>query len=405
MSSPDTSVQPSVPAWMRPWWFLAGLLAGLGALSYEGWQRGHTDFHPGFSRIYPAISPETNYLPTLDELLSIVRHRCRRDQVLVVVGGNSILAGVWQPEPDLWTKRLQEKLGDRYCVVNLAFRGGSPTDGGAVVAEVLRREFPRQIYVANEAPFNGVEAFAHEPYRYLFWQAYFRGWLLDSPGREKQISRFKWNAGQHKAYNEAAASVWLDEALNFRDLWNWVTFEKVCTVPSYLGDYVPAMLAPRRTFKDEEPDAFNPIFLARKYAPSSLDAEMAIVRGFTERFYHRGPSGEWVFSKPDFEARDGLNGEAFPKELKARTLILLSRNSPYYRRLLSAEEQSRDDEGYRQAVQLWARNGYPVMEYGRDFGDNDYGDRTHLSKTGGARLADAVAPRIEAMARDLHYLP
>lgn len=405
MSSPETDPSPQAPGWIRPGWFLAGLLGGLALLSYEGWRAGRTDYHPGFSRIHPAISPETNYYPTLNEMLAIVRSRCRHDQVLVIVGGNSILAGVWQPEPDLWSKHLQELLGDRYCVVNLAFRGGSPTDGGAVVAEVLRAEYPRQIYIADEAPFNGVESFAHEPYRYIFWQAYFRGWLLDSPGREVEIGKFKWNAEQHRHFNEEAVSVWLDRAFNYEDFWNRVTFERFCTVPSYLGDYIPVMLKPRRLFKDEEPDAYNPRFMERKYAPETLEAEMSIARGLTRRFYSRAPDGSWILSKSDRDELSHLYDIAFPAALKSRTLILLSRNSPYYLGKLNAEELARDDRGYQDARRLWEEAGYNAMEYGRGFENNDFGDRAHLSKTGGRKLAEMVAPEVTAIAKRLNYLP
>ena len=109
---------------------------------------------------------------------AIVRSKCRPDQVLVIVGGNSILFGVWQRDVDVWSKRLQELLGDRYCVINFALRGGTPTDGGAVVAEALRKEFPRQILIVNEAAVTGVEPFGREAYRYLVWQGYFGGKFL-----------------------------------------------------------------------------------------------------------------------------------------------------------------------------------------------------------------------------------
>jgi len=401
MSSEQPSPSPSPLPWMRAEWFFAGL----GALSWMGWRDGHTDFHPNYARIYPAISPETNYYPTLDEMISIVRARCRHDQVLVIVGGNSILEGVWQPVEDLWSARLQELLGDRYCVINFAFRGGSPTDGGAVVAEVLRREYPRQILIANEAPFNGVESFAHEPYRYIFWQAYFRGWLMLDRARSWHIAQYLLSAQQRSVFMESAASVWFDAALNYRDFWNRVCFEDFCTVPSILGDYIPKMLAPRRTFKDDEPDAYDPAFLSRRYVPAAMGAEMSIVRGMTAQFYEQAPDGSWVLLQATRRALSRMYGEAFPAALKPRTLILLSQNSPYYRRRLTPQERARDETGYRDSVSLWRGAGFPAMEYGRDFADDDFGDRTHLSKTGGRKLAEILAPEVRSLARRLSYQP
>jgi hypothetical protein len=391
-------------SWIRPGWFLAGLALGLGGLAWAGLVAARTDYHPGFVRFSLPIAPETSYYPTLNEMKAIVRSRCRRDQVLVIVGGNSILLGVWQPVADLWTKRLQDLLGDRYCVLNFAFRGAAPTDGGAVVAEALRREYPHQIYIANVAPLDWIDMIGHEPYEYLFWQAYFSGQLIRTPERDRAMAEYWGQKGQTRHFLEEAVSEWFDCALHYRDLWNRECFENFCTVPSNLGGCVPALLKPRRLFPDEEPDALNPEFIRRKYAPSGLAAEMDIVRGFTASFYRKGPGGNWR-STPLERMQFLLNHlEAFPAPLAGRTLILVSRNSPYYVRQLTADERAREEQGYRDGVLFWRKAGHPSMEYGRDFADNDFGDRTHLSSTGGRKLAEAVAPEVRIIAERLGYL-
>ena len=405
MSPPSPSPLPSLQAWIRPAWFFAGLLAGLAVLSWCGWRSGRTDYHPGFQRVYPAISPETSYYPTVNELAAIVRHRCRPDQVLVLIGGNSILEGVWQPVSDLWSRRLQELLGERFCVVNLAFRGGSPTDGAAVVAEVLRREFPRQILVVDEAPFNGVDSIAHEPYRYLFWQAYFRGWLEDLPERNRHVAEYQLDREQRHRFLEAAADAWLDRVLHFHDLWNRVCFERLCTVPSLLGASVPELLRPRVRFLDEEPDAYDPAFLASKYPASSLEAEMAIVRNLSGQFYRRDRTGAWRF--PDAKRRELARSyrEAFPPDLAARTLVLLGHSSPYYVQRLTPEERALYHRGFEESRALWRAAGYPALIYGADYTEDDFGDRIHLSKTGGRKLAEQVGAEVGSLAKSLSYLP
>jgi hypothetical protein len=403
MSTPSDPLPPSGFQWIRPAWFLAGLGLGLAGLSWLGWQSGRTDYHPGYVRLYPAVSPESSYYPTLGEMTAIVRGRCRRDQVLVIVGGNSILQGVWQPAAEIWSKRLQDLLGDGYCVINFAFRGAAPTDGGAVVAEALRQEFPRQVYIADEAPLTGVESYGHEPYLYLFWQAYFRGELLAAPLREARLAQYRLDTEHRRTYVEAAISVNFDRVFHFSDLWNRVTFERVATVPSYLGQAVPALLKPRREFPDTEPDATNPDLVAQRYPAQFFDTEMQIVRG-PMPFYHRGADGQLVLSPVAREDLTTRFDEAFPQPLKRRTLMLIGQSSPYYVRRLSPDEHVVYDQAFVDTVQLWRDAGYAAIEYGRDFTDDDYGDRTHLSKLGGWKLAATVAPQVEAMAARLGYL-
>ena len=142
-----------VPRFFQPVTLLAGVVLGLIGLAWAGRAVTGRDWHRDFVRFHPLIAPESMYQPTIGEMRAIVRARCRPDQILVIVGGNSIFQGVGQPVENLWTRHLQELLGDRYAVVNLAFRGSSPTDAGALAAESLRDEYPRQIYLANVPPF------------------------------------------------------------------------------------------------------------------------------------------------------------------------------------------------------------------------------------------------------------
>ena len=158
-------------------------------------------------------------------MTAIVRARCRPDQILVIVGGNSILQGVWQPIEEVWSKHLQDLLGDHYCVLNFAFRGAGPANGGAVVAEVLRDEFPRQIYIANEAPLTAVESLGYDPYRYVTWEAYFSGRLIDYPPRNAMIATYRATPEGRRALIDAAISSIFDRVFSYQDLWNLITYK------------------------------------------------------------------------------------------------------------------------------------------------------------------------------------
>ena len=404
MSDQSPPAHPARFKWIAPFWFLGGLIAGLAVLSLVGRRVARTDYHPGFVRFFPPTSPESNYVPTVNEMAAIVRARCRPDQVLVIVGGNSILQGVWQPAAEVWTKRLQQLLGDHYCVLNFAFRGAGPANGGGVVAEVLRNEFPHQIYIANEAVQTAVESIGYEPYRYLTWQAYFGGRLIDYPPRTARITQYRSTAEGRPILIDAAISSLFDRLLYYHDLWNWITFKYVCTIPSLYGAAVPDLLTARSKIPDAESDATDPANVANRYPASGFNIEMEIVRGF-EIYSHRMPDGHWELAEATRADMAAHFAEAFPTPLKARTLMLISRSSPYYRRHLTADEAIGEDQAYKNTVDIWEKAGYSAIAYGRDFNDDDYGDRTHLSKLGGAKLAEVVAPKVRTMAAQLGYPP
>lgn len=402
--SEQSFTPPSVP-WFRSRLYLLGLMLGFAGCALLGHYVSRHDYHAGFTRFHPRISPESSYYPTVNEMCAIVRARCRPDQILVIVGGNSILNGVGQPADQLWTLELQRLLGDKYAVVNLAFRGALATDGGAVIAEVLRQEFPRQVYIANMQPLGELHALGLGTYQFIFWEAYYRGLLEDYAPREKRIGEYRRKEAPPNM-RELAVIDHADALLRFRDLWNWVGFEHVFTVPSFYTPKFPELLLPRKRLPDEEPDFEQmPFDSPTRFSPVKEKAEMAITRGFTALAYEGNAAGEWSLRPETRRHFTQIAQAGFPDSLKGRTLLLVSRNAPVYRNILTAGERRRDDRGYRDTVEILESLGYGALEYGRDFAETDYGDRTHLSVSGGRRLAGLVAAKVGEMARRRGYSP
>ncbi len=425
--APDNSASPGT--WFRPGFFLGGLLAGIVALAGAGQWAGRHNTHPGTERFHPRISPEGRYSPTVDELCAIVRARCRPDQILVIVGGNSIFNGVGQPPEKLWTLELQKQLGDGFGVVNLALRGAGCTEGATVIAEVLRNEYPRIIYVTNTSPFTPPEPLGVQAYEYIFWEAYYRGLLVDFAPRDEQLNKYVRPPESplplvHYLQKDRAAlieiehfkvvawlrrlglraEVGLDAALKYRDLWNWMGYEHLFTVPSFYTPRWPGWMAARGRLRDEEPDFETMDFTSsERFAPRKTPIEMPIVRGFSERAYTEGGPEGWTLNAP--VRNDFLAGakRAVPDVFKSRTLVMLSRNSPFFFHMLSPAEARRDDLAYRDGAAAWREAGYASAEYGRDFLDEDFGDRTHLTASGGRKLAGITAREITALAERLGY--
>lgn len=401
--APLTQPAPASHRVLRPWTMIAGFVLGLALLAWFGRHRGNTDYHTTFTRFHPMIAPDSQYQPTMREMMSIVRARCRADQILVIVGGNSILLGVGQPADQMWTRRLQDLLGDRFAVVNLAYRGSAATDGGAVVAEALRDEFPRQIYIANVAPMQGIPPHGIDTYRFIVLDALAKGWLLPWAPRDTALAQWTDDPVTRDAAREQRFAARADALLAFRDVWNWWTYEKASTFGVPMMPALPQALAARKTFPDAETDYNNQPFTQR-FAPAFDDANLAITRATGREFFTADASGAWTPIAPAHEAFRASAQGAFPDPLKARTLLLVGHGSPYYTHRLTAAEKARERLAYDTTLATWRAIGHPILEYGNDFTQDDFGDRSHLTTQGGRKLATTVAPAVKDLASRLGYL-
>jgi hypothetical protein len=393
---------------------LAGIVLGFVAMCVLGRHVARIDYHPGFVRFNPSDAPDEKYYPTVNEMMAIVRQEIKPGQILVIVGGNSVLLGVGQPVAHIWTKQLQADLGDRYYVVNFAFRGAASTNCGAVVAEALRKEFPKQILIANLPPTQMGYPTGSEVYRYNNWDAYYKGLLIDDPVRNAEIKlshQIPEYYNREFAVPELRIREWLDSLLYFQDLWNYFTFTKLNTV---WGSYFPGVvnfqdpirfLDPRNVYTDTEPDFLTMPMSSRYIGDSaSIQGEMDNVRGVSIYAFNKGPDGKWLTYQPLWDEFAKQSAAAFPQELKKRTLILMGYNSPFYLSRLPADELERNDLSFKKAVEEWEKAGYAALAYGKDYTMDDAGDRTHLTWHGGVKLANVVAAKVRAMSQQLGYL-
>ena len=383
--------------------FVAAVVTGLLLMAIFGRQAAKENVHSDFVRFTNYIGPDTKYYPTVNEMMAVVRAKAKPEQILVIVGGNSVLYGVGQKREQVWTKALQDRLGDQYAVVNLAFRGSLVTDGGAVVAEALREEYPRQIYMANAAPTQAPTPDGSLVYRFIFWEAYHKGLLIDDPERDAALESYNTRPPYNEGLVELNLRLRLDRFFYFQDFWNDVTFDRLNTV---WGAYFPGVtrfLEPRKVNPDPEPDLLT-FPMSSRYIEANNEIEMLNVRGNSMYAFEKDPEGKWQpVAGPWTAFVNGLKG-IMPEPLRKRTLILLSRTSPYYTRRLPPDEQERDNLAYERAALLWRESGYEAMDYGSDYTIDDFGDRTHLTWRGGEKLATTVAVKVKEMAAKLEYL-
>lgn len=372
------------------WCLLGGILTGFLLASWEGHRASTYSKPANFQRFHQRISPDTLYYPPYRMLENLALARWRPGKTVVIIGGNSILNGISQPQDEVWSVHLQEQLGESYVVVNLAFRGAFAAQGGALVAEaLLQRDIPF-IYIANTSPVSGGGRAVGGAYGYFYWQALYQRRLSPFPERQADIHRWLESLPpkEREQQQEERLGGILEAFFRHQSLWHHVGYRHFFTVWNVLllqNPWVPrASLPDNELYSPPLPDRFK----------SNVEQEMAIVRNFTGNLSERDARGQWRLTEPVRQQLTANIDAAFTRELRPHMLMLLSQNAPYYRDQLTPLERMRDDQIYDACARLWQDRGIGCIVAGRDFEPIDYNDRTHLSTDGGRKLAALVAENI-----------
>src|SRR5258708_2636997 len=325
---------------LKPVGIVIGATLGFAMCVGLGYRAQYVDVHKTFTRFHPMIAPDSLYQPTLGEMLAIVRSRVTKDKIVVIVGGNSIFYGVGQAVEKLWSRRLGDKLGDNYRVINFACRGGGPTDGGALVPEALRDGYPKIIYVANTAPGQAPDAIGSDTYRFLFWDAYFKGKLTGWQPREDRLTDYRKAPTTKSQYIEMELEGKADRWLHFKDLWERFGYNHLFPVWNFYTPEITSFLKARRLYTDLEND-FSTSPFERRYQPQFLQTEMKIVRNFSAGYYKQNENNQWAKVENEWNGFTKGVHAAFPDCLKNQTLICFSQNTPFYVNHLNGAAKTR----------------------------------------------------------------
>ena len=356
------------------------------------WSRQNIYEH--FLRLHPFLEGETSYFPTASQLAAIARAECppATNKTLVILGGNSVFNGSGQTSYELWSRVLQNDLGDGYHVVNFSAPGAGVVDNGGVVFEMLSREYPRMLFVTNTEP--GYYPPAEDSaYSYLFWDAYYKGTLMDDPVRTARLARIPNRDG-----NEFNLGRRLNSVFYFNDLWTGIAYRHISTVwTSWLKER--SLHARRRL-----PDWYDERLARKGEVQKSEDLSLAPLAGLRRRKslaperFRREPDGAWVQTGESLRQDAEAIAELLPAPLQRRSLVVLTPFNPW------VVERLTDDE--RQWVALTFQNGSALLKgagfhvlSGADsrFEPADFGDIVHMTPAGGRRLAHLVADALRDM--------
>ena len=345
-----------------------------------------------FVRFHPGIAPESLFYPPFSTLENLALARWSPGRTLVIIGGNSILNGVGQSDKNLWSRRLQEELGERYVVVNLSFRGALPCEAGALVAESLIKRGLQVVLIANTAPAT-VGRVAGGTYGYLYYEALANDRLIHHPAREANLAAWVETATplvreqQAELRREAA----LDAKFHFQALWHHIAYRYCFTTWTQVTRDL--FWRARDTTIDDGTDALP---IAERFQ-DQLETELSITRAFSAGLAESTGPSSWRSYAPHALLTGELIDAMSPPAVRARTIMLLNQNAPYYRSRLTPMERTRDDFVFTTYQQIWRDHGIDCHSIGLNFANEDYADRTHLAPSGGRKLAHLVADYVRQL--------
>lgn len=382
-----TTLEAHVLSLLAPRVFFLGIVLGLTLCCVAGRKAAKFFGFENFQRFHEAINPNGLYYPTALQVRALARRELPREKIAVIVGGSSVMEGIGQPEEELWTRRLQERLGDDYRVLNLAMPGGAPNEYGQLAAEMLCRDHARLIYVCDCWLHN----FADAPdgnrsvYRYFFQDARARNLLLPFPERDAALAALAPERKAKDQFEELLLETGANRWLSFNDLWHVVGYEQCFTL--------------------WQPRYANHPWQARKYGRDRPPNVRAFQKGIENyKTYLREAS--LPTSAEGWDAFTLGVRQSVPEPLRPKTLAVVNRCSPEILRQLAAENPSfaaNYDKKIQDVVAHLRSCGLKAVPGCTTLDSRDFMDVHHLSGNGGVKLADELAPVIRAMARQLGY--
>lgn len=384
----------------KPAPFLVGALLGFAICCALGYATTLKNQFGDIQRFGIFVGPQASFYPTVSQLINVVKSRVKPEQTLVLVGGSSILNGVGQSNDELWTKRLQQHLGPKYVVVNLALRSCNSYEGAYFVAEAMAKQHKKTIFVTSALPSGLWHPMGNWPYAYLYWDARYHNLLDEFPERESAIlSREQELPDQEwkpEVLSELKLSQYLNAQFHFLELWNTVAYRYFFT--SYRAVTDDASFCPRRKLPNNM-ESYEKFPLpseefARNFFPSQCQRLMTW-DSKTRRWVQE--PGFWRLAKQTVERN-------VAPSMRPLTLVLqIYQNPEMRRRYMSAELLKRDRLAYDSADSLLRSFGMHSLQVGEQYEGKDFRDTMHLSATGGYKLAQQTAVELEKIAKQLGY--
>ena len=381
----------TIKDWMsehfKPKLVMLGVVIGFGLCVAFGHYFATKNLYVNFHRLHPFISMDTQFLPTFSNLYELAKSKIESGKTLVIIGGDSVFNGQGQTVDKLWSDQLQKKLGDKYSVINISFRGGRIFEGAYWIYESLSKEKHDIIFVTNSlGAVIGIPC-GNTPYRYMYWDGYYKGFLRDFPSRKEFID---FNPSLltdqfDKPLDELFLSMQLDNYLRFRDLWNVVSYRLFASI--WTDGTAKDLLRPRILYEDR-----IPVSDTVKARNSDKTLWLKTVRKYSLPYFH-DVNGKLIPNHQAWREFELLADCAVIPDLRQNTLVVSVGICPLYYDMLDQQEKERHNQMRSLSLSGYDKIGYKTLAL-ENLATDDFIDGVHLSPSGGYKLASQVAVKI-----------
>ncbi len=375
---------------LLPMPFFIGIILGFATFCVMGANCARINPFVEFHRFHYFICQYSSFYPTINEMMALAIADLKDDQTLVVVGGDSVFNGMGQSVEELWTRKLQEKLGDKFHVVNMAIHGTTTFEGAYCVAEALIRKAKRVIFVTNTqpaqtAPIEGYQLASicfSAIQRDLLYPLDVRKYLI-----EKDIESFRIGPNDMRL-KELDLGSRLDAFINAYDLWHLIGYRNFFTI--WDKETHPRFWRPRKDFPEKE--------VVKVENALSDENRIARAQELKDRAKSLLQDGQHTEKPGAWDVFDEMIKRATPQGVRQYMLVVLPRWNPVVLNELSIPERENDRATFAIAAQKWMAKGYNALVFGDDMKPEDYCDSNHFSDLGGEKLAQEVAIAVKVIA-------
>lgn len=377
-------------SWLSSRYFFLGLFLGFILSSVAGYFLSQKARLHSFSRFFRHISLEMDYYPTAAELLATAKRKVKPDDILVLIGGSSILRGEGQNPNELWSEQLQKELGHPFKVLNYASNGAGFPAFGAVAFRMLSKDYPHIIFITTssfveERPIDGGKL-----YGYVFWDAYYKHLLPLNNNEKNLVTQLRKQQLRTKEGMEMHIMSYLDSFLYFKALWNWVGYQHVFTL--WNAQAATSPFQPKRRYTESTQnieEAVKTIAQDKK----RFQSELNVLR---ETFVHYD-NQQAALAKKNYAT-------LFDARYRRKIVCVQAIYNPKHLNALTRHEQHQYKTVVKDIIGIMQSQDYNVIQL-HHLTPEDFMDLQHLVATGGQKAALAVAAEVKKVAVREGFMP